>query len=121
MLLVSFLSVFASLIPIVLGMFLIEDAQLWRVCLVVLGVLTLGLAVFLVVGYATLTTNDQAVVRPFLVYLILAILVVVACIELLAAFITVSAAPAVFFAGLLVLLADSVYLVLRFLFVRPAR
>ena len=71
-------------------------------------------------SFRELSVLERLVVRPMLFYLLVGTLLVVATVELIASFSSTFEAGGVFFAGLLVLLALSAYLVFRFLFARPA-
>lgn len=120
MLAFSFSGVFLALTPVLLTFFAVPEPELWRVSLAVLAVTTLGGALFALLGIRRLTLSDRSVLSRPLIFLVLSVLSVAALVETIAAFRSWKAAPGVFFAGLLVLLAMSVYLVVRFLFARPS-
>lgn len=116
----SFQSVFLSLVPFVLTFFLLPDATVWRVSLLVLVIGTLG-GVFLVLsGVYRLSPAERAVLKITVVSTVTAVLCVMSVIELIAAAGIIRPASAVFFLGLIVLLGVSTVLVARFLFARPA-
>lgn len=120
MLVISFLTVFTSLVPISLGLFGMTDAVMWQVALVAIALVTTGVALVAFRDFRRLSGSDREVTRPLYVYLILAILLAASIIELTAGLYKNAAAPGIFFTGLLLLLGLCVYLVLRFLFARPS-
>lgn len=116
----SFQSVFLSLIPFVLAFFSLPESMVWKVSLLVIAVATLGGVLLVLGGVYRLSPAERAVLKAVVVSTVTAILVVMAAVELLAAFGVVRPAPGVFFLGLVVLLGVSTVLVARFLFARPA-
>ena len=120
MLTFSFEAVFLSLVPFVLAFFAIPESVLWRISLVVLAASTSGGTLLVLGRYSQLSQSERAVLRPLLVYRSVAILCAASLFEVVAALGIVDAEPGVFFTGLLVLLGMAVFLVVRFLFVRPS-
>ena len=119
MLAFSFAGVFLALTPVLLTFFAVPEPELWTISLVVLAVTTLGGALFALSGIRRLTLSDRSVLSRPLILIVISMLLTAAFLETITAFASLEAAPGVFFAGLLVLLAMSVYLVVRFLFARP--
>lgn len=116
----SFQSVFLSLVPFVLTFFLLPGSLVWQVSLLILSVATLGDVLLTLSGVYRLSPSERAVLNAVVVVTVIALLCVMAALELLAAFAIVRPASAVFFLGLVVLLGVSAVLVGRFLFARPA-
>ena len=116
----SFQSVFLSLVPFVLTFFSLPEPTVWYVSLLILAAATLAGVLQVLGGVCRLSRADRAVLKALVVSTITVILLVMAAIELLAAFGHLGPAPAVFFLGLVVLLGISAVLVARFLFARPA-
>ena len=116
----SFQSVFLSLTPFVLAFFSLPVSTVWRVSLVVLAIGTLGGVLLVLSGVYRLSRSERAVLNAVVVSTVVAILSVMAAVELLAVFDIVRPASGVFFLGLVVLLGVSTVLVARFLFARPA-
>ncbi len=115
----SFEAIFIALIPVMLKFFAMSEPALWQVSLLALSAGTLGGAALAFIGFRRLSDQERLVLRPPLVYFILALLLSAALIELFVALGSTVAAPGTFFAGLLTLLGMSVYLIVRFLFARP--
>lgn len=115
----SFLAVLISLLPPTLALFSISDASLWRISLGVLALATLAIVLLAVYVFRRMPVADRAVLRVALVYGICSLLVVSGLIEAYAGICALPSAAAVFFAGLVVLFAFSIYLIIRFLFARP--
>ena len=120
MLLVSFLALFVSLLPVVLEQLSMPETSSWRVSLVAIGLVTSIVALTGLRSFRELSAQERLAVRPMWFYSLVATLLVVATIELIASFSSTFEAAGVFSAGLLVLLGLSAYLVFRFLFARPA-
>ena len=116
----SFQSVFLSLVPLVLAFFSLPQPAVWQVSLLVLALGTLGGVALVLSGVYRLSAAERAVLKALVVSSVVVVLSCMAAIELLAAFSVFGPAPAVFFLGLVVLLAVSTVLVARFLFARPA-
>lgn len=116
----SFQSVFLSLIPFVLAFFSFPQSTVWQASLLVLGIATLGGVLLVVSGVYRLSASERAVLNILVVSSVVAVLFIMAAVELLAAFGIVHPAQGVFFLGLVVLLGISTVLVARFLFARPA-
>jgi hypothetical protein len=116
----SFQAIFLALVPVLLKLFAVVDRTMWQTSLAVLCIGTLGGSLFAFIGFRRLSQPERIVLRPLFVYSVLAVLLAAALTELSVAFWRVTAAPGVFFAGLITLLAVSVYLIIRFLFARPA-
>ena len=117
----SFQAIFLSLVPVLLKLFAISDRAMWQLSLAVLSFGTISVTLFAFAGFRRLTQPERAVLRPLFVYSIMAVLSTVAIVELSFAFWgSVAAAPGMFFTGLVTLLAVAVYLIVRFLFARPA-
>jgi len=116
----SFQSVFLSLVPFVLAFFSLPEPSVWKVSLLILALATLAGVVLVLAGVYRLSPSERAVLKAVVVSTVVAVLCLMASVELLAAFAIVRPASAVFFLGLLVLLAVSTVLVARFLFARPA-
>jgi hypothetical protein len=116
----SFQSVFLSLVPFVLAFFSLRESAVWHVSLLILAIATLGGVVLVLSGVYRLAPSERAVLKTLVVSTVVAVLCLMAGVELLAVFGVVRPAPAVFFLGLVVLLAVSAVLVARFLFARPA-
>jgi hypothetical protein len=115
----SFLSVLLSLLPITLAFFSMADASVWRISLAVLALATLVVVVVSLIKFRQLSSPDRLVIRPALVVLTCTILAVSALAEVNSALGTAASGAGVFFAGLVVLFALSIYVVIRFLFARP--
>ena len=120
MLTFSFEAVFLSLVPSALAFFAIPEPVLWRISLLVLAASTSGGTLLVLGRYGRLSQSERAVLGPLLVYGNVAILYAASLFEVVAALGIVGTAPGVFFTGLLVLLGVAVFLVVRFLFARPA-
>lgn len=120
MLTFSFEAVFLSLVPFVLAFFAIPESASWRISLVVLAASTSGGLLLILSRYGQLSQSERSVLRPLLVYGNVAILCAAVLFEVVAALGIVGTARGVFFVGLLVLLGDAVFLVVRFLFARPS-
>ena len=120
MLLFSFSGVFLALIPVLLSFFAVPQPELWRISLLVLAATTLGCALFAFAGTRRLTPSERSVLSKPLVFSVLSILLAATLLEAITAFGAAKTAPGAFFSGLLALLAMSVYLIVRFLFARPA-
>ena len=116
----SFQSVFLSLVPFGLTFFLLPEATVWRLSLLVVAIATLADAVLVLGGVYRLSRPDRAVLKALVVSTVTAILFITAAVELLAAVDMLRPAPAVFFLGIVILLGISAVLVARFLFARPA-
>jgi hypothetical protein len=116
----SFQSVFLSLVPFVLAFFSLPEGTVWHASLLILAIGTLGGVVLVLSGVYRLSPSERAVLKARVVSTVVAILCVMAAVELLAAFGIGRPAAAVFFLGLVVLLGVSTVLVARFLFARPA-
>lgn len=116
----SFQSVFLSLIPFVLAFFSLPESTVWKVSLLIIAIATLGGVLLVLSGVYRLSRPERAVLNAVVVSTVIAILLITAAVELLAAFAIVRPAPGVFFLGLVVLLGVSTVLVARFLFARPA-
>ena len=116
----SFQSVFLSLVPFGLAFFLLPQATVWRLSLLVVAIATLADAVLVLGGVYRLSRADRAVLKAIVVSIVTAILFIAAAVELLAAVDMLRPAPAVFFLGIVILLGISAVLVARFLFARPA-
>jgi hypothetical protein len=116
----TFQSVFLSLTPFVLAFFAWPESTVWKAALLVIALATFGNVLLVLSGVYRLSGAERAVLNAGVVSTVTAVLFVTAAVELLAAFGMVRPAPAVFFLGLLVLLAVSTVLVARFLFARPA-
>jgi len=116
----SFQSVFLSLVPFVLAFFSLPEPSVWKVSLLILALATLAGVVLVLAGVYRLSPSERAVLKAVVVSTVVAVLCLMAAVELLAAFGIVRPASAVFFLGLLVLLGVSSVLVARFLFARPA-
>ena len=116
----SFQSVFLSLIPFVLSFFSVPEATVWKASLLILALATLGCVALVLSGVYRLSRSDRAVLNALVVSTVTTVLFITAAVELLAVLNIVRPAPAVFFLGLIVLLAISTALVARFLFARPA-
>ena len=119
MLAFSFAGVFLALVPVLLTFFAVPEPKLWRISLLVLAATTSGGALFAFAGTRRLTLSERSVLSRPLIFSVLSILLAAASLEAATAFGREKSAPGVFFCGLLVLLAMSVYLVVRFLFARP--
>jgi hypothetical protein len=120
MLTFAFEAVFLSLVPFVLAFFAISESVLWRISLVVLATATSGGTLLVLGRFNRLTQSERAVLRPSLVYGNVATLCAASVFEVVAALGIVGTAPGVFFTGLLILLGEAVFLVVRFLFARPS-
>ncbi|MGB8716903.1 MAG: hypothetical protein WCD66_11170 [Rhodanobacteraceae bacterium] len=120
MLAFSFAGIFLGLIPVLLEFFQVAQAETWRISLLVLAGATFGGGCFALVGIRKLTRQERLVLNRSLTVIVLSVLAAVSVAEIAVAFMSERIAPGVFFAGLLLMLAMSVYLVLRFLFARPA-
>ncbi|HEY5775798.1 MAG TPA: hypothetical protein VIS57_06920 [Xanthomonadales bacterium] len=118
MLAFSFAGIFLALVPVLLTFFTVPEPELWKTSLLVLATFTFGGALFALAGVRRLSVPERAVLRGPLVVIVLSILLTAASIEAIMAFGSATAAPGVFFAGLLVMLGMAVYLVVRFLFAR---
>jgi len=116
----SFQSVFLSLVPFVLAFFSLPESTVWHASLLILALGTLGGVVLVLSGVYRLSPSERAVLKAVVVSTVVAVLCLMAAVELLAAFGIVRPASAVFFLGLVVLLGVSTVLVARFLFARPA-
>lgn len=120
MLAFSFAGVFIALVPVLLEFLAVPDPELWKISLLVLAATTLGGALFGTAGARHLSSTERSVLNKRLTFIVLSLLLVAGMTETVMAFASTNVGPGVFFAGLLVLLAMSVYLVARFLFARPA-
>ena len=120
MLAFSFAGVFLGLIPVLLEFFQVGQAETWRISLLVLAGATFGGGCFALAGIRKLTRQERLILNPSLTVIVLSVLAAVSVVEVAVAFMSERTAPGVFFAGLLLMLAMSIYLVLRFLFARPA-
>ena len=116
----SFQSVFLALVPFVLVFFSFPEAAVWKASLLIIALATLGDVLLVLTGVYGLSRPQRAVLKALVVSTVIAVLFIMAVVELLAAFGIVRPAPAVFFLGVLVLLGVSTVLVARFLFARPA-
>jgi len=115
----SFLAVLISMLPPTLALIGMSDPVLWKVCLTVLASATASIVVLALSFYHRLPRADRAVLRPRLVFMNCAILAASALVEAAAALHGGAPDPGVFFAGLVVLMYFSIYVVIRFLFARP--
>ena len=118
MLAFSFAGVFLALTPVLLTFLAVPEAGTWKISLAVLAATTLGGAIFALAGIRGLTLVDRSVLSRPLIFIVLSMLSAAALVETMAAVNGWKSAPGIFFSGLLVLLAMSVYLVVRFLFAR---
>jgi hypothetical protein len=116
----SFQSVFLALTPFVLAFFSLPERAVWQISLLILATATLGSVLLVLSGVYRLSPSERAVLKAVVVSTVVAILCLMAAVELLAAFGIVRPASGVFFLGLVVLLGISTVLVARFLFARPA-
>ena len=116
----TFQSVFLSLTPFVMAFFGWPESTVWKAALLVIAIATFGNVLLVLSGVYRLSRAERAVLNAAVVSTVTAVLFVTAAVELVAAFGVVRPAPAVFFLGLVVLLAVSTVLVARFLFARPA-
>ncbi len=116
----SFQSVFLSLIPFVLAFFSVPQSTIWQVSVLILAVATSAGVLLVLSGVYRLSSAERAVLNIVVVSSVVAVLCIMAAVELLATFGVVGPASAVFFLGLVVLLGISTVLVARFLFARPA-
>ncbi|HXY96701.1 MAG TPA: hypothetical protein VEH00_06965 [Steroidobacteraceae bacterium] len=116
----SFQSVFLSLVPFVLVFFSVPEPAVWKPSLLILATATLADVLLVLSGVWRLSPSERAVLKALVVSTVVAVLCLMAAVELLGAFGIVRPAAAVFFLGLLVLLAVSTVLMARFLFARPA-
>jgi hypothetical protein len=116
----SFQSVFLSLVPFALTFFSLPEPTVWRVSLLILVIATLGDVLLVLAGVYRLSRSERAVLKTAVVSTVVAVLCSMGAVELLAELGLARPAPAVFFLGLVVLLAVSTVLVARFLFARPA-
>lgn len=116
----SFQSVFLALVPFVLALFSLPESTVWKVSLLILALGTLGGVLLVLSGVYRLSASERAVLNAAVVATVVAVLLLMAAVELLAAFGVVRPPAAVFFLGLLVLVGVSTVLVARFLFARPA-
>jgi hypothetical protein len=116
----SFQSVFLALVPFVLAFFAAPVSTVWQVSLLILAIATLANVLLVLSGVHRLSRAERAVLNLVVVYTVVAVLLIMAAVELLAAFSIVRPASGVFFLGLVVLLGISTVLVARFLFARPA-
>ena len=116
----SFQSVFLSLVPFVLAFFSLPEPTVWKVSLLILALATLAGVLLVLHGVYRLSPAERAVLNALVVSTVIAVLCVMAAVELLAAFAIFRPPSAVFFLGLVVLLGISTVLMARFLFARPA-
>ena len=116
----TFQSVFLSLTPFVLAFFSLPESAVWQASLLILAVATLASVLLVLSGLYRLSPSERAVLNALVVSTVVAVLCLMAAVELLAAFGIVGPAAGVFFLGLVVLLGISTVLVARFLFARPA-
>lgn len=116
----TFQSVFLSLVPFVLAFFSLPASTVWRLSLLILAAATLGGVLLVLSGVYRLSRSQRAVLKALVVSTVVAVLCIMAAVELLAAFGILRPASGVFFLGLVVLLGVSTALVARFLFARPA-
>ena len=116
----SFQSVFLSLVPFVLAFFSLPEPTVWKASLLILAMATLAGVLLVLSGVYRLSPSERAVLNAVVVSTVVAVLCLMAAVELLAVFALVRPAPAVFFLGLVVLLGISTVLMARFLFARPA-
>jgi len=116
----SFQSAFLALIPVVLAFFSVPQPAVWQVSLLILAIATLGGVLLVLSGVYRLSPSERAVLNAVVVSAVVAVLCLMAAVELLAAFDIARPASGVFFLGLVVLLGISTVLVARFLFARPA-
>lgn len=116
----SFQSAFLALIPFVLAFFSVPQPAVWQVSLLILAIATLGGVLLVLSGVYRLSPSERAVLNAVVVSAVVAVLCLMAAVELLAAFDIARPASGVFFLGLVVLLGISTVLVARFLFARPA-
>ena len=116
----SFQSVFLSLIPFVLAFFSVPQSTIWQVSVLILAVATSAGVLLVLSGVYRLSSAERAVLNIVVLSSVVAVLCIMAAVELLATFGVVGPASAVFFLGLVVLLGISTVLVARFLFARPA-
>ena len=115
----SFMAVLISLLPPTLAFFGVSDRVLWKICLCVLALATFSIVGLALAYFHRLSPADRTVLRPRLVFMNCTILGVSACSEAAAGLWGEMVSPGAFFAGLVVLFAFSIYVVVRFLFARP--
>ena len=120
MLAFCFQAIFLALAPVLLTLLSVAEPDMWRISLIILSTATFGSAVFAFCNFRRLSQPDRAVLRQPLVYSLITLLLFASLLEMATALSNFAPAPGAFFAGLLVLLGLSVFLVIRFLFVRPA-
>ena len=120
MLTFCFQAIFLALVPALLTLLSVPEPELWRISLIVLAATTFGSALFAFSNFRRLSQPDRAVLRQPLVYSLVTLLLIASLFEVAATLSNLAPAPGAFFAGLLVLLGLSVFLVIRFLFARPA-
>jgi hypothetical protein len=116
----SFQAIFLALVPVLLTLFSVPESVLWRVSLLVLCAGTSAGVLLIFIGYWRLSRPDRLVLSPPLVYTVCTLVGTAALIELISGIGDWAAGPGIFFAGLLVMLGVSCYLIIRFLFARPA-
>ncbi|PKI17568.1 hypothetical protein [Colwellia sp. 12G3] len=115
----SFAVTFISLFPILLAFFAIDEETKWQMSLIMTAIVLLSASLFVYFSYKKLPLIDKNVVSPKAVWTILLIMFTFAVIALIAAFSYINIASGVFFLGLLLVLGIAVFLVVRFIFVRP--
>src|SRR5262245_1887437 len=120
MLTLSFGALFLSLVPLVLGFLSVSESRLWRASAAFLALFILGSGTAMFGRFRRLSQSDRAALNPSLVYVNQVVLSVLAFLQVAAAVGLVSATPGVFFLGLVALIGFAAFMVVRFLFARPA-
>lgn len=115
----SFGVTFISLFPILLAFFAIDEETKWQMSLIILAIVFLLVSLIIYFSYKKLPLIDKNVVTPKAIWTVLLIMLIFAVIALVVAFTYINIASGVFFLGLLLTLGIAVFLVIRFIFVRP--
>jgi hypothetical protein len=108
-----------SLFPILLAFFAIDEETKWQMSLIILAIVFLLVSLIIYFSYKKLPLIDKNVVTPKAIWTVLLIMLIFAVIALVVAFTYINIASGVFFLGLLLTLGIAVFLVIRFIFVRP--
>jgi hypothetical protein len=120
MLTLSFGALFLSLAPLVLGFFSVSESVLWRVSAALLALFNFGGGMTTFGRFRRLSLSDRMALNPSLVYANQVVLSLLALLQVAAAAGFVGATPGVVFLGLVALLGFAAFMVVRFLFARPA-
>ncbi|OUS29086.1 hypothetical protein A9Q98_06345 [Thalassotalea sp. 42_200_T64] len=119
MLFASFGATFISLFPILLAFFAIDEETKWQMSLIILAIVFLSASLFVYFSYKKLPLIEQNVMSPKVVWGIVLFMLTFTVIALVVAFTYINIASGVFFLGILLALGIAVFLVVRFIFVRP--